>query len=214
MGTVGYPGVTPSKLPQPYGGEAGKPLVSADVLKAAINGWKGIQFATESNASMGEGRDGRQHDDTQIYGEDILLGYRWFDYMKQNGTYATKASRILFPFGYGLSYTTFAYGKPSISGNTVSVNVKNTGKVAGKEIVQFYVGDDKASVIRPVKELKHFAKVTLEPGQEKTVTYTIQDDDLKFFDEQAHQWTSEPGTFTIYVAANSADIQGKVKYSK
>jgi len=198
MGAVGYPGVSPNKLPQPYAGEAGQPLTSADVLKAAISQWKGIQFSTEVNKDRYMGGD-----DTQVYGEDILLGYRWFDYFK---------TKVRYPFGYGLSYTTFAYGKPSISGKAVTVTVKNTGNTAGSEVVQFYVGDDKASVIRPVKELKHFQKVNLQPGEEKTVTYTIQDDDLKFFDEKAHQWTSEAGTFTIYVGASSADIKGKVSY--
>lgn len=198
MGTVGYPGVSPDQLPQPYAGEAGKPLESASVLKAALSNWKGIQFTDAQS-------NGRRGDDSQVYGEDILLGYRWFDYVK---------TKPLFPFGYGLSYTTFAYGKPSIEGNTVSISVKNTGSVAGQEVVQFYVGDDKASVIRPVKELKHFAKVSLAPSEEKTITYTIQDDDLKFFDEKAHQWTAEPGSFTIYVGSSSADIKGKVKFNK
>ncbi|MBP5717088.1 MAG: fibronectin type III-like domain-contianing protein, partial [Bacteroidales bacterium] len=83
----------------------------------------------------------------------------------------------------------------------------------GKEVVQFYVGDDKATVVRPVKELKHFEKVALAPGEEKTVTYTIADGDLQFYDEVSGQWKSEPGTFTIYVAASSADVKGKVKFT-
>lgn len=213
IGAVGYPGVSPDKLPQGYAGEAGKPLKSADVLKAAINGWKGISFTNEVSR-------GRRGDDSQVYGEDILLGYRWFDYFGQNGTYnpsakkASKNCRVVFPFGYGLSYTTFSYGKPTIEGRTVSVTVKNTGSVKGKEIVQFYVGDDEASVIRPVKELKSFSKVELNPGEEKVVTYTVSDDDLKFFDEVAHKWTSEAGTFTISVASSSADVKGKVKLQK
>ena len=124
-----------------------------------------------------------------------------------------KKSRVVFPFGYGLSYTTFQYGTPRIEGRTVSVSVRNTGKVAGKEVVQFYVGDDKASVVRPVKELKSFAKVALQPGEEKTVTYTIADGDLQFYDEVSGQWKSESGTFTIYVAASSADVKGKVKFT-
>ena len=95
------------------------------------------------------------------------------------------------PFGHGLSYTTFTYGKPVASAKTmaadgtltVTVAVKNTGSIAGKEIVQLYVGDDKCSVLRPVKELKHFAKVALAPGEEKSVTFTLTPDDLKFYDE-------------------------------
>lgn len=196
-GTVGYPGVTPDLLPQPYAGEAGKPLNSADMLKAAISGWKGITFTDVRTHSS-------KHDESQVYNEDILLGYRWFDYFKQ---------KVRFPFGYGLSYTTFTYGKPAINGRTVSISVRNTGSVSGKETVQFYVGDDKASVVRPVKELKHFEKIALNPGEERTVTYAISDEDLKFFDEINHQWTSEPGSFTIYIGASSADIKGKVKFN-
>lgn len=197
MGAVGYPGVKPEQLPQPFGGTAGKPFTSANVINAAIEGWKGISFSSQQG-------DGAQKDETEIYGEDILLGYRWFDYFK---------TKVRFPFGYGLSYTTFGYGKPTIDGRTVSVTVRNTGRVAGQEVVQFYVGDDKASVVRPVKELKHFEKVMLAPGEEKTISYTIADDDLKFFDEQQHEWVAEKGSFTIFVAASATDIKGKVKFN-
>ena len=196
MGAVGYPGVTPERLPQPFGGEEGKPLSSAHLLKAAIGGWKGIDFCHEPG-------DGKKGNETEIYGEDILLGYRWFDYFK---------TKVRFPFGFGLSYTTFSYGKPTLDGRTVSVAVSNSGKVAGQEVVQFYVGDDKASVIRPVKELKHFEKVELQPGETKLISYTLDEEDLKYFDEVKHEWVAERGTFTIYVGASSADIRGKVKY--
>ena len=129
----------------------------------------------------------------QEYKEDILVGYRWHD---------TKKIPALFPFGHGLSYTTFTYGKPVASAKTmaadgtltVTVAVKNTGSIAGKEIVQLYVGDDKCSVLRPVKELKHFAKVALAPGEEKSVTFTLTPDDLKFYDEASAAWKYEPGT--------------------
>ncbi|WP_439116964.1 glycoside hydrolase family 3 C-terminal domain-containing protein [Marseilla massiliensis] len=197
IGAVGYPGVSPDKLPQPFGGEEGKPLNSARLLKAAVNGWKGIDFCALPG-------DGTKKDETEIYGEDILLGYRWFDYFK---------TKVRFPFGFGLSYTTFSYGKPTINGRTVSVPVRNSGNVAGQEVVQFYVGDDKASVIRPVMELRHFEKVALEPGETKQVSYTIGDDDLKYFDEERHEWVAERGSFTVYVGASAADIRGKVKYN-
>ena len=197
MGAVGYPGVSPDKLPQPFGGEEGKPLNSARLLKAAVNGWEGIDFCALPG-------DGTKKDETEIYGEDILLGYRWFDYFK---------TKVRFPFGFGLSYTTFSYGKPTINGRTVSVPVRNSGNVAGQEVVQFYVGDDKASVIRPVKELRHFEKVALEPGETKQVSYTIGDDDLKYFDEERHELVAERGAFTIYVGSSAADIHGKVKFN-
>ena len=143
----------------------------------------------------------------QEYKEDILVGYRWHD---------TKKIPALFPFGHGLSYTTFAYGKPVASAKTMSadgtltvtVSVKNTGSVAGKEIIQLYVGDDKCSVLRPVKELKHFTKIALAPGEEKMVTFTLTSDDLKFYDETTSTWIAEPGKFKVYVGASSTDIRG------
>ncbi|MDD7304198.1 MAG: glycoside hydrolase family 3 C-terminal domain-containing protein [Prevotellaceae bacterium] len=196
MGAVGYPGVSPDKLPQTLTGKISQPLNSELLLQSAIKGWKNIQFEQTPG-------DGAKKDESQIYGEDILVGYRWLDYFK---------TKVRFPFGFGLSYTTFQYGKPTIQGRTVSVEVKNTGKVAGQEVVQFYVGDDKASVVRPVKELKHFDKIALAPGESKVVTYTISDDDLKYFDETRHAWVAENGTFTIYVAASAADVKGKVSF--
>ena len=147
----------------------------------------------------------------QEYKEDILVGYRWHD---------TKKIPALFPFGHGLSYTTFTYGKPVASAKTmaadgtltVTVAVKNTGSIAGKEIVQLYIGDDKCSVLRPVKELKHFAKVALAPGEEKNVTFTLTPDDLKFYDEASAAWKYEPGKFKAYVCASSADVRGVVSF--
>ncbi len=140
------------------------------------------------------------------YKEEILVGYRWYD---------NKKVKTLFPFGYGMSYTTFSYSKPAISSKTmtaedsiqVSVMVKNTGKVAGKEIVQLYIGDEKCSVLRPVKELKGFRKIELAPGEEKEVTFTIRAEALKFFDDKKHAWIAEPGKFKAYVAASSADVR-------
>lgn len=147
----------------------------------------------------------------QEYKEDILVGYRWHD---------TKKIPALFPFGHGLSYTTFTYGKPVASAKvmaadgtlTLTVAVKNTGSVAGKEIVQLYIGDDKCSVLRPVKELKYFAKVALAPGEEKNVTFTLTPDDLKFYDEASAAWKYEPGKFKAYVCASSADVRGVVPF--
>ena len=130
---------------------------SAELLEAAVKGWKGIDFCKEPG-------NGAKRNETEIYGEDILLGYRWFDYFK---------TKVRFPFGFGLSYTTFSYGKPAINGRTVTVSVSNTGNVAGQEVVQFYVGDDKASVIRPVKELKHFEKVALCTGTKQNRLPTL-----------------------------------------
>ena len=198
----------------------GNPL-SADLLKKGFFEKQTKEIAKNTaingdtrNTSLNPMTHMGRGDEAVVYAEDILLGYRWFDTKGGNGTYANPKSRVLFPFGYGLSYTTFEYGKPQIDGNKVTVTVKNTGKVAGKEIVQWYVGDDKASVIRPKKELKHFEKIALAPGEEKTVTYTIADKDLEFFDENQHAWVSEAGSFTISVASSSVDVKGSVKYVK
>lgn len=142
----------------------------------------------------------------QEYKEDILVGYRWYD---------TKKIKPLFPFGYGLSYTSFKYGKPVVSakemkkGETIEVkcSVSNVGKIAGKEIVQLYIGDEKCSVLRPVKELKDFCKIELNPGEEKVVSFTIEEEDLKFFDDKNSEWTAEPGKFKIFVGTSSEDIK-------
>lgn len=147
----------------------------------------------------------------EVYKEDILVGYRWYD---------TKKIPALFPFGHGLSYTTFQYGKPVASAKkmaadgtlTVTVPVKNTGSVAGKEVVQLYVGDDKCSVLRPLKELKHFQKIALQPGEEKNVTFTVKPEDLQFYDDKAGCWKAEPGMFKLYIGSSSTDIRGTVKF--
>lgn len=147
----------------------------------------------------------------QEYKEDILVGYRWYD---------TRKIPALFPFGHGLSYTTFAYGKPVASARTmaadgsltITVPVKNEGNMAGKEVVQLYIGDEECSVLRPLKELKLFAKVALAPGEEQTVTFTVTPDDLKFYDEAAKAWVAEPGKFKVYIGASSTDIRGTVRF--
>ncbi len=145
------------------------------------------------------------------YKEDILVGYRWFD---------TKKIKPLFPFGYGLSYTTFSYGKPSIDkatmtadgSVTVKVDVTNTGKRAGAEVVQLYIADPKSSLPRPAKELKAFKKVQLNPGETKTVEFTIDSSALSFYNDTKKQWEAEPGAFEAIIGASSADIKGKVKF--
>lgn len=145
------------------------------------------------------------------YNEGVMVGYRWFD---------TKKIRPLFAFGHGLSYTTFGYGKLSADASkigpdgamTLSVDVTNTGSRAGAETVQLYISDTKASVKRPAKELKNFAKIYLEPGQTKTVTFTIRPSDLAFFDAGAHAWKAEPGEFRAHVGAASDDIRSSLRF--
>ena len=196
------------------GSMGGKSL--ADILSGAVNPSGKLPFSfpaklTDCGAHAFDELSYPGDSIKQEYKEDILVGYRWHD---------TKKIPALFPFGHGLSYTTFTYGKPVASAKTmaadgtltVTVAVKNTGSIAGKEIVQLYVGDDKCSVLRPVKELKHFAKVALAPGQEKSVTFTLTPDDLKFYDEASAAWKYEPGKFKAYVCASSADVRGVVPF--
>lgn len=145
------------------------------------------------------------------YKEGIYVGYRWAE--KQN-------IKPLFAFGHGLSYTDFTYGeakciKPSVKAGSnvkVSIDVTNSGKVAGKEVVQLYIGDEESSLERPVKELKGFRKISLEPGETKTVTFEIEPDMLKFFDDAKHEWVLEPGRFTAYVGSASDDIRSEISF--
>jgi beta-glucosidase len=183
----------------------------ADVLTGAVNPSGKLPFSFPKHLSD----NGAHSFDTLCYPgdsikveykEDILVGYRWHD---------TKKIPALYPFGYGLSYTTFAYSKstlsyPIISPNndiTISFSITNTGDREGKEIAQLYIGDEKASVLRPVKELKAFTKVSLKPGETKTVSFKISVDDLKFYDEKTGQWTAEPGKFKAYIGSSSTDIK-------
>lgn len=139
------------------------------------------------------------------YREGIFVGYRYYDKKKMN---------VLFPFGYGLSYTTFEYSNLQVSSEsikdtdtvTVTVDVTNTGNFAGKEIVQVYVADQVSTVIRPVKELKEFAKVELQPGETKTVTFILSKRAFAYFDTTIHDWHVESGEFDILIGKSSRDI--------
>ncbi len=139
--------------------------------------------------------------DTVEYREGIFVGYRYYDFKEMD---------VLFPFGYGLSYTTFDYSdlRVSVSGciAEVTVTVKNSGKVRGKEIVQLYVRDCESSVIRPVKELKGFEKVDLEPGEEKDVTFQLDSRAFAFYSVKIHDWFVESGDFEIMIGRSSRDI--------
>ncbi len=143
------------------------------------------------------------------YSDGIFVGYRHFD---KNGI------EPLFPFGYGLSYTTFEYGRPTLSQKsfsndeivTILVEITNTGSTAGSEIVQLYVRDVSSSVVRPLKELKGFQKVTLESGESKIVEFPLNVDALKFYDVGQKSWQAEAGEFEILIGSSSAagSLQG------
>lgn len=148
--------------------------------------------------------------DTVKYNEGIFVGYRYYDY---------KEIEPLFPFGYGLSYTTFEYSNLKLSHSeidgddvlTAEVTVKNTGSVAGKEIVQLYVSDRHSHVIRPVKELKGFEKVELKPGESKKVMFRLDSRAFAYYCEEMSGWRAEYGEYEILVGASSADIRLKEK---
>ena len=145
-----------------------------------------------------------------IYGERILVGYRHYDKRK---------IEPLFPFGHGISYTNFEYTDLKVSATefsdkdeiTVSLSVKNTGDVIGKEVVQLYVSDEECTLQRPEKELKKFAKFELEPGEEKEVSFTLSSRDFSYYDGRREMWIAESGDFTIAAGASSRDIRLREK---
>lgn len=186
----------------------------ADVIFGKVNPSGKLPFTfpvkLEDNGAHALGA--YQADDLTVeYKEGLFVGYRWVD--KHN-------IKPLFAFGHGLSYTAFTYGdakcsKTSVkSGNalSVSVDVTNTGRMAGKEVVQLYIGDDESSLERPVKELKGFRKVYLEPGETRRVTFDITPEMLKYFDDSRHEWVLEKGRFTAFIGSSSEDIRTQTRF--
>jgi beta-glucosidase len=146
------------------------------------------------------------------YGEGIFVGYRGFD---------RKKVEPLFPFGHGLSYTTFEYSGLTLSPANVKadgkvqvgVQVRNTGTRPGAEVVQVYVRDVESSLPRPEKELKAFGRVALQPGESRTLTFGLDQPALQFFDPGKGDWVAEKGTFEVLVGASSRDIRLKGTFS-
>ena len=196
-----------------YGGsESGHAL--ADVLTGAVNPSGKLPFTMPKTLADGPIKTERQYPGIEVeglpyweeyYDEGVFIGYRW---------YSTKDIPVQYPFGYGLSYTTFELSGASLSRNTVKagsevkvkVSVKNTGDKAGAEVVQLYVNDAEASVERPVRELKGFQKVYLQPGESRQLSFTLTPADLSFFDAQAHAWKLESGDFHILIGNSSEDL--------
>lgn len=204
------------------GSESGRTL--ANIISGKVNpsGKLPITFARkkEDYPCFQYGEEGYPGVNDQVYyKEGIYVGYRHFD---------THKVKPQFPFGFGLSYTTFKYGKAQIAPVSsdgseekdcckaplykVTIPVTNVGSREGKEIVQMYIGDDKCSVDRPTKELKGFDKVSLAPGETKTVEFVIRGKALQFFDEATHKWKSEPGKFKAYIGASETDIRSTVAF--
>ena len=202
------------------GSESGHAL--ADVLTGAVNPSGKLPFtwyrsleqcgAHALNTYPGTWRADKKIIDEE-YKEDIFVGYRWTDRLKKE--------KPLFAFGHGLSYTTFRLGKATADKTsmqqggsiTFTVPVTNTGDRAGSETVQLYIHDVKSSVERPVKELKAFQKVYLQPGETRNVTLTIGTDALSFYDEQAGQWRAEAGDFDALIGTASDQLPMRVRFT-
>ncbi|WP_373758702.1 glycoside hydrolase family 3 C-terminal domain-containing protein [Bacteroides heparinolyticus] len=199
------------------GSEAGSAL--AAVLMGDVNPSGKLPFTFPAKLedvpahSLGEYTGAQSESVIDIrYNEGIFVGYRWADKQKK--------VKPLFPFGHGLSYTTFEYGKPTVDSKvmtaggtlTVKVTVSNTGAREGQEVVQLYISDKKSSLPRPVKELKGFQKIKLAPGEVREVSFVIDREALSFFDDARHTWVAEPGRFEAVVAASATDVRGVVSF--
>lgn len=193
------------------GSEAGNAL--AGVLTGEVNpsGKLPVTFAKnyEDYPYVKFGKEAYPGVNRQVYyKEDLFVGYRGFEKDKV---------QPLFPFGFGLSYTTFKYGKPTVSQEgkdwVLTVDITNNGKCEGKETVQLYVGNDKYAtskkeITRPSKELKDFVKLSLKPGETKQAVFRINANSLRIWDETAHGWKTESGNYKLYIGSSSADIKG------
>ena len=202
-----------------YGGtETGNAL--ADVLTGKVNPSGRLPFSVPFRYEDGPIKTEAQYPGIKAegdqfwqthYSEGVYVGYRW---------YATKEIPVQFPFGHGLSYTTFEYtnakaAKPSMTANgtlKVSVDVANTGDCDGAEVVQLYIADPESSIDRPAKELKGFEKVWLKAGEKKTVTFEIDAEDLSYFDADKHEWVAEPGEFQALLGSSSEDVRSTVSF--
>lgn len=192
------------------GMEGGNALV--DVLSGKVNPSGKMPFTTPVSLDQSPahalgnfpGRDLKVN-----YEEDILVGYRWFD---------TKGLPVVYPFGYGLSYTTFGYSNLNTDKETydqadtiqATFTLTNTGDREGAEVAQLYVSDPVCSVMRPVKELKGFKKVFLKPGESRRITLDIPVSSLAFYSEAQSQFVVEPGEFILQLGASASDIKQKI----
>lgn len=194
------------------GSESGS--ATANVISGEVNPSGKLPFSIqkklEDNGAISFGTISYPGEDNkQIYKEDILVGYRWHD---------TKKIPALFPFGYGLSYTTFEYGKVTADQKEygkddvikLSVTLTNKGNVDGAESVQIYASQNKPSLYRPAKELKGFKKVFLKSGESKNVEIIVPVTDLAYFDDKAHTWVVESDKFILHCAASSAEVKSSV----
>jgi beta-glucosidase len=210
------------------GSETGHAL--ADVLFGDVNPSGHLPFtimpALEDYPSHQYGRAAYPGIDNEVeYKEDLFVGYRYADlYGRKKPMRYTADGREfailppkhkpLFAFGHGMSYTSFELSKATLSGNTVSVKVKNTGDRAGKQVVQLYIAPRKASVVRPVKELKAFQKILLQPGEEQEVRFELKDAMFQYFDAEKHAWKSDEGAYDLLIGTAADNTPAKVTFMK
>jgi beta-glucosidase len=186
-----------------YPGQEGGTAL-AQILTGEINPSGKLPFSYIQERSEAPGFAGYKDPGLKVnYSEGVFVGYRYYD---QNGI------KPLFPFGHGLSYTTFKYDnlrikKTGPAACEVAFDVKNTGPVAGAETAQLYVGPRHPPVPRPVRELKGFARIQLAPGETRTVTIPLGERAFEFFDPQKNQWTLAAGTFDVFIGASSRDLR-------
>lgn len=186
-----------------------------DVISGDVNPSGKLPFSfpkkLEDNATHSFGKLSYPGDSINVYyKEDILVGYRWFD---------TKKIEPLFPFGYGLSYTSFTYSKQTVDQIDqttdgivkVSFTLTNSGKTDGAETAQLYVSKSKSTVVRAEKELKAFQKVFLKAGESRTVTLEVSVSSFAFYNEAKHNWDVEPGSYSLLLGSSSRDIKGKME---
>ncbi|MTK54473.1 glycoside hydrolase family 3 C-terminal domain-containing protein [Paludibacter sp.] len=195
------------------GSEAGNALV--DVLSGDVNPSGKLPFSfpkklTDIGAHAFDKMCYPGDSVNVYYKEDILVGYRWLD---------TKKIEPLFPFGFGLSYTTFAYSKPAADKTEVATDgilkvsfvLTNSGKVDGAESAQLYISKQKSAVTRAAKELKAFKKVFLKAGESQTVTMAVPVSSFAYYNEAKYGWEVEPGNYTLLLGSSSRDVKGKVE---
>jgi beta-glucosidase len=194
-----------------YPGQEGN-LAAAEILFGITNPSGKLPATFEYKLEDNPSYDHYFDDDEDLkvyYGEGIFMGYRYWDKSETKPRY---------PFGYGLSYTTFDYENLSIEKNdfnkgesvSLSVDIKNTGDIDGFESIQLYVSDQESSLPRPLKELKSFEKIYLKAGESKTVIFTLNDDSFSFYDPAIHDWKLESGKFEILLGSSSVDIRQSV----
>ena len=186
------------------GSEAGNSI--ADVLFGKVN--PSGKLSTTFPQNVGQVPIYYAHKNT---GRPLAEG-KWFEKFRSN--YLDVSNDPLYPFGFGLSYTTFDYSDIKLSSTTLtkgksitaSITLSNTGKYDGKEVVQLYTRDLVGSITRPVKELKGFQKVSLKAGESKTISFTISENDLKFYNSDL-KFAAEPGDFKVFIGTNARDVK-------